>query len=122
MSEGAAPVRFAPGDRVRTRAADPDGHTRLPRYARGRTGRIVALTGSWPLADEVVRRRAEPGAGPGVGPGAGPPEEPVYVVAFDARELWGEGAHEVTLELWQSYLEPYGRDTQSQGQDGEAAS
>ena len=27
--------RFAPGVRVRTRATDPAGHTRLPRYARG---------------------------------------------------------------------------------------
>ncbi|PZA19960.1 SH3-like domain-containing protein, partial [Modestobacter versicolor] len=30
--------RFAPGDRVRTRATDPAGHTRLPRYARGAVG------------------------------------------------------------------------------------
>jgi nitrile hydratase len=89
------PARFAPGDRVLTRAADPDRHTRLPRYARGRTGRIVAVTGSWPLADDMALRRAEPRV------------EPVYTVAFAARDLWGEGDHEVTLDLWQSYLQPY---------------
>lgn len=88
------PARFAPGDRVRTRAVDSDRHTRLPRYARGQTGRIVAVTGSWPLADDVALRCAEPRV------------EPVYTVAFDARELWGEGDHEVTLDLWQSYLQP----------------
>ena len=46
-------VELAPGMRVRTRTADPDGHTRLPRYARGeRLGchgipdsRFIALDG-----------------------------------------------------------------------------
>lgn len=89
-----AEARFAPGDRVRTRAVDPDRHTRLPAYARGRTGRVLAVTGSWPLADDVAQRRAEPRV------------EPVYTVAFAAGDLWGEGTHEVTLDLWQSYLEP----------------
>ncbi|WP_181767567.1 SH3-like domain-containing protein [Streptomyces albidus (ex Kaewkla and Franco 2022)] len=90
----AAAPHFAPGDRVRTRAVDPDRHTRLPAYARGRTGRVLAVTGCWPLADDVAQRCAEPRV------------EPVYTVAFAARDLWGEGAHEVTLDLWQSYLEP----------------
>ena len=44
--------RFAPGDRVRTRTADPPGHTRLPRYARGVVGEIVGTCGRHPLADE----------------------------------------------------------------------
>ncbi|MGW7515696.1 SH3-like domain-containing protein [Streptomyces sp. NPDC054796] len=92
MTEGTR-QRFAPGDLVRTRAGDPDGHTRLPRYARGQRGRVVEVAGSWPLADEVAGRSPEPRV------------EPVYVVAFAAGELWGEGAHEVTVELWQSYLE-----------------
>ncbi|HEV7626191.1 MAG TPA: SH3-like domain-containing protein, partial [Streptomyces sp.] len=73
---------------------DPDGHTRLPTYARGRIGRVLTVTGSWPLADDVARRGAEPRV------------EPVYTVAFAACDLWGEGTHEVTLDLWQSYLEP----------------
>lgn len=92
----AVPALFAPGDRVRTSAVDPDRHTRLPRYTRGRTGRVLAVTGSWPLADDVAQRRD------------GPRVEPVYTVAFAARDLWGEGGHEVTLDLWQSYLEPAG--------------
>jgi hypothetical protein len=29
----------------------------------------------------------------------------VYAVRFDAGELWGGGAHTVTIELWRSYLE-----------------
>ena len=33
--------------------------------------------------------------------------EPVYTVAFDARELWGAAAEQgasVRIDLWQSYL------------------
>lgn len=84
---------FSPGDRVRTRAADPPHHTRLPRYARGRTGTIVELEGSWSLADSNAQGRT--------------PEqpEPVYAVRFRAQELWGAGDHDVVLDLWESYLE-----------------
>lgn len=94
MSEPTAPQRFRPGDRVRTYAEDPDRHTRLPRYARGLTGRVLEVTAPRPLPDDVTRRRARPRV------------EHVYTVAFAARDLWGEGAHDVTLDLWQSYLEP----------------
>lgn len=103
-----APVLFSPGDRVRTRAVDPDWHTRMPTYARGRIGRVVTVTGSWPLADDVARRLDPPRV------------EPVYTVAFAARDLWGEGDHEVTLDLWQSYLEPFGDAAAPSGSPEEA--
>ena len=32
------PARFKAGDRVRTKNFNPTGHTRLPRYARGKIG------------------------------------------------------------------------------------
>ena len=84
-------ARFSAGDRVRARAADPDGHTRLPRYVRGHVGEVLELRGTCALPDQTVRgvyRR-----------------EPVYAVRFGAQELWGAGSHEVILELWESYLE-----------------
>jgi hypothetical protein len=82
---------FAPGDRVTTSRADPPHHTRLPRYARGATGTIVEQQGSHPLPDDRVRGlRADP--------------EPVYAVRFAAWDLFGEGEHTVTVDLWQSYL------------------
>src|SRR5262249_4899998 len=37
------PPAFAVGDAVRTRDLDPAGHTRLPRYARRRTGTVAAI-------------------------------------------------------------------------------
>lgn len=85
--------RFAPGDRVRTSSRDPAGHTRLPRYARGAVGEVVEVAGHHPLADDRARGRAsEPQA--------------VYHVRFAAADLFGDGDHAVTVELWDGYLEP----------------
>ena len=79
------------GTAVRVRAADPDGHTRVPRYTRGHRGEIVAVLGDWELPDAAVRgdRRAET----------------CYAVRFAAAELFGAGEHTVTVDLWESYLE-----------------
>ncbi|MGX1850891.1 nitrile hydratase subunit beta [Streptomyces sp. NBC_01456] len=91
-------AEFRAGERVRVRAGDPAGHTRAPRYVRGQVGRIVECQGSWELADEVAAGVAEPRV------------EPVYTVAFAAGDLWGEGGHEVTVDLWESYIERAGED------------
>jgi len=84
-------TRFAAGSRVRARAADPDGHTRLPGYARGHIGEVVEVRASWQLPDEAVRGvfRAEP----------------VYAVRFPAARLWDSGSHSVIIDMWESYLE-----------------
>jgi Nitrile hydratase beta subunit, C-terminal len=87
--------RFSPGDRVRASRTDPPHHTRLPRYARGAVGTVVEWQGRYPLPDHRARcLPAEP--------------EPVYAVRFAARELFGEGDHTVTVDLWESYLRPVG--------------
>jgi len=85
-------VRFAPGDRVRTSRVDPPHHSRLPRYARGAVGTVVEPQGRHPLADlRAQGLPAEP--------------EPVYTVRFPARELFGDGDHSVTVDVWESRLE-----------------
>ena len=84
---------FRPGDRVRARRADPPHHTRLPRYARGAVGTVLERQGHYLLPDDRARRLpAEP--------------EPVYTVRFAAAELFGEGDHTVTVDLWESYIRP----------------
>ena len=86
---------FAPGDAVRARNIHPDGHTRLPRYARGRSGVIVASHGAHVFPDSHAH-------------GLGEDPRPLYTVRFTARELWGEAAHPrdtVCLDLWEPYLE-----------------
>jgi len=90
------PARFVPGDRVRTRNIHPTGHTRLPRYARGRAGVIVRDHGVYVFADAS-------------GDGRGKIPERLYSVRFTARELWGPAASPrdtVHLDLWDSHLDP----------------
>jgi len=85
--------KFSAGDKVRASRVDPPHHTRLPRYVRGAIGTVLNVTGRHPLPDNRARQlAAEP--------------EPVYAVRFAASELFGEGDHTVTIELWESYLRP----------------
>lgn len=84
--------RFAVGDRVRAEMIDPPHHTRIPRYVRGRVGAVVELQGSFSLPDDRARQIPSPRV------------EPVYTVRFAAGDLWGEGSHSVTVDLWESYL------------------
>lgn len=92
----AAPARFAVGDSVRTRNINPTGHTRLPRYARGKAGRIVGVHGGFVFADDNAM-------------GGGSAPQHLYTVCFSATELWGpEGdpLSEVCIDSWESYLDP----------------
>ena len=89
-------VRFRPGDRVRAANIHPVGHTRLPRYARGKRGIVRAERGVHLFPD----RRAA---------GEDEAAERLYNVEFSARALWGDDApprDRVRLDLWDSYLEP----------------
>lgn len=90
------PPRFAPGDHVATRNDHRPGHTRLPRYARGKHGVVVAHYGTQVFPDTNAH-------------GLGEHAQPLYSVRFEARELWGEGAgprEAVHLDLWEQYLLP----------------
>jgi len=90
------PARFAVGDRVRSRNMHPTGHTRLPRYARGKVGVIERVHGAHVLPDTNAH-------------GAGEHPQWLYAVLFEARELWGDTAEAgltITIDAWESYLEP----------------
>lgn len=92
----AAPSRFAAGDPVRARNLNPIGHTRLPRYVRGRTGTVVAAHGCHVFPDANAHGQGEQPAW-------------LYGVRFTARELWGPDAaagDHVHVDLWEPYLEP----------------
>jgi nitrile hydratase len=92
----ATKARFAIGDRVRTRNIHPEGHTRLPRYARARLGEIVLVHGAHVFPDSNAR-------------GQGEDPQWLYTVRFTARELWGEDRNprdSVQIDLWEPYLEP----------------
>jgi len=91
-----AEPRFAAGDRVRTRNLNPATHTRLPRYARDKTGVVEANRGCHVYPDTVAI-------------GAGENPQWLYTVTFDARELWGDDADPsitVSIEAFEPYLLP----------------
>lgn len=90
-----APPRFQPGDRVRAINRHPVGHTREPRYVRGRMGVIHEHRGAHIFPDLNVE---------GIRVG-----RHLYSVRFEAAELWGENANRnsaVYIDLWEDYLEP----------------
>ncbi|MCC5979216.1 MAG: nitrile hydratase subunit beta [Salinarimonas sp.] len=94
--EASHPPRFKEGDSVVTRVMNPTGHTRLPRYARGKRGVIAMVHGVHVFPDTNAH---------------GQGEEPqwLYNVRFTGRELWGEEADAtliVGIDAWESYLEP----------------
>ncbi|WP_309605696.1 nitrile hydratase subunit beta [Phenylobacterium sp.] len=91
----AAPPSFTEGEAVRARNLNPPGHTRLPRYVRGRMGVIMAQRGAHVFPDSHAH-------------GQGEDPRPLYTVRFQARELWGDAANprdSVRLDLWEPYLE-----------------
>jgi nitrile hydratase len=91
----AAPAQFKVGDAVRARNLNPSGHTRLPRYVRGRQGVVTALHGAHVFPDSHAH-------------GKGEDPRPLYTVRFTATELWGSDANprdSVSLDLWEPYLE-----------------
>ena len=91
----AAPASFEVGERVRARVMNPAGHTRLPRYVRGRTGRIEKVHGAHVFPDSNAL-------------GLGEDPRWLYSVAFEATEIWGtdvRAGDRIYLDLWEPYLE-----------------
>jgi nitrile hydratase beta subunit len=92
----ATPARFRVGDRVRAKNFHPLGHTRLPRYARGKRGVVEALRGGFVFPDTNAHS-------------AGEQPQWLYTVVFDGAEIWGEASDPtltVSIDAWESYLEP----------------
>lgn len=87
------PQGFTIGDRVRARNIHPQGHTRLPRYARGKAGEIVAVHGTHVFPDSNAQAKGED-------------PQWLYTVRFTGAELWGKDTQDsVCIDLWEPYLE-----------------
>lgn len=88
--------RFKVGQQVRARNINPVGHTRLPRYARGKFGVIHLDHGVFVFPDTNAHYLGEK-------------PQHVYSVRFAARELWGDQASQkdsVYVDMWDDYLDP----------------
>jgi nitrile hydratase beta subunit len=89
------PPRFTVSERVRARNMNPAGHTRLPRYARGKFGTVVRDHGVFVFPDTNAHFLGEN-------------PQHVYSIRFAAQELWGTQASPrdaVYVDLWEDYLE-----------------
>ena len=101
---GGAPCRmdadvapnFKVGDKVRARNVNPAGHTRLPRYIRGKTGTVSYDHGVFAFPDTSVS-------------GVHSDPQHVYSVRFSGKELWGDDTNAnscVYIELFDTYIKP----------------
>jgi len=89
------PPRFQVGDRVIVKNEHPRGHTRHPRYARGRQGQVHIDHGVYPFPDRTAHNLE-------------PKPQHCYSVIFTATELWGSRANPkdvVYADLFDDYLE-----------------
>lgn len=84
---------YAVGEQVCAMTTSPAGHSRLPRYVRGRVGVVDYVQPASVLPDTNAHF-------------AGENPQYVYTVRFDSRELWGADAEPFTLtvEMFESYL------------------
>ncbi|MBO0693891.1 MAG: nitrile hydratase subunit beta [Acidimicrobiaceae bacterium] len=88
------PANFEVGDRVRARNLHTTGHTRLPRYVRGRAGTVDLVHGCHVFPDSSVNGDEDP--------------QWLYTVRFEGRELWGPDADprlSVSVDAFEPYLE-----------------
>lgn len=92
------PPKFAVGDAVVVKNEHPRGHTRMPRYLRGRHGTIHKHHGVHVFEDNVPED---------VG------QQHLYTVRFIGSELWGSRAHPndvIHADLWDYHLRPAAND------------
>ena len=83
------------GDRIVVRNINPVGHTRLPRYVRGKRGMVERDHGVFVFPDTSAH-------------GKGHKPQHVYSVRFDAEDLWGPQGRNggvLYLDLWDDYLD-----------------
>ena len=89
-------ARFAIGSAVVVRNVHPRGHTRVPRYVRGKRGVVVHVAPPFSFPDAAAH-------------GLEHRSEHTYHVEFQARELWADAAASnatVVVDLWDGYLDP----------------
>jgi nitrile hydratase beta subunit len=88
-------AQFKVGETVRARNIHPKGHTRIPRYVRGKTGVIDRDHGVFIFPDTNALF-------------AGKKPQHLYSVQFSAQEVWGPdaaSADKIYVDMWDDYLE-----------------
>ena len=86
------PPRFAVDEDITVADVHPAGHTRLPRYIRGRPGRVRLVHGAFVFPDRDAH-------------GWGEDPQYAYAVELRAVDLWGDGDHVVMVDVFEPHLE-----------------
>ena len=89
-------AKYTVGDCIRTINDHPQTHTRMARYARGKSGIITKVHGFHVFPDSNAQ-------------GLGEDPQWLYQVTFASRTLWGAQGNDVdtvSLDLWEPYLMP----------------
>jgi nitrile hydratase beta subunit len=86
---------FEVGEKVVVTKEFISGHTRMPKYVRGKVGTILHRTSEkWPFPDAA-------------GHGRDAQRQHTYHVSFPAKDIWGETTESknVIVDLWEGYLD-----------------
>ena len=88
--------RFAIGDSVAVRFAEPPGHIRTPYYIRGKSGVVERICGAFANPEELAYGRS------------GLPREMLYRVRFKLPDVWphyaGPTCDTVDIEIYEHWL------------------
>lgn len=86
---------FATGARVRVKPHYPPGHVRVPRYARGKTGTIERICGTFDNPERLAYGKAGD-------------SRTLYRVRFASRDLFATAApaDTIDIEIYDHWLEP----------------
>lgn len=91
-------IRFSVGQQVSVRRAFPPGHVRTPYFARGKTGVVDAIVGTYHNPEELAY---------GIYDGA---PLPLYQVRFRQTDLWpgydGSPGDTTIIDIYENWLEP----------------
>lgn len=94
--DAAVDPKFKVGDKVQVRNYQPQTHTRLPGYLRGKTGTVVTDHGVFVYPDTMANRTGET-------------PQHLYAVHFHAQDVWGAKggkSDSLRVDLFDDYLEP----------------
>ena len=89
--------KFKPGDRVRVRMEDRPGHIRTPWYIRGKAGWIERVYGEFLNPESLAFG------------GDGLPKRPLYLVAFNQKDVWESvqpSKDKVLVDIYEHWLDP----------------
>ena len=93
----AGQIAFNNGDVVKVLTGNPSTHYRTPVYVQGKTGRVVALCGTYPNPESLAHG------------GDGTPHKPLYRVEFPQSDLWdnynGPPTDRLQVDIYEQWLE-----------------